>query len=257
LLYDANKGTESKFHWIDFLLLRRVQDMKKFPELLPQSIIERASKLEVSQICDGMKAVKIPHYGTMCAQIGPVDPSFKVVGTAMTVETADGDNFPIHVATYTAPQEGYVMVIDGKGYDGCAYLGDKIMGACKDMGYKGIVIDGYTRDRSGNIELGFPVFSRGLTPAGPVKKNPGKLNETIYCGGIMVNPGDLICGDEDGVCVVPRDKIEEVLIEAEKKKAYEDKRDITIAEYAEKKAKGEPLPQLAPQWVLDMMNEGK
>ena len=136
--------------------------MKKFPELLPQSIIERASKLEVSQICDGMKAVKIPHYGTMCAQIGPVDPSFKVVGTAMTVETADGDNFPIHVATYTAPQEGYVMVIDGKGYDGCAYLGDKIMGACKDMGYKGIVIDGYTRDRSGNIELGFPVFSRGL-----------------------------------------------------------------------------------------------
>lgn len=229
--------------------------LKDFPELLSERIIKRARNLEVSQICDGMKALQIPHYGTMYAQIGPIDPSFKMVGTAVTVETSDGDNFPIHVATYSAPQEGYVMVIDGKGYAGCAYLGDKIMGACKAMGYQGIVIDGYTRDRSGNIELGFPVFSRGLTPAGPVKKNPGKINETIYCGGVIVNPGDLVCGDENGVCVVPRSKIEDVLAEAEKKKEYEEKRDIVIAEYIAKKKTGEPLPQLAPQWVLDMLNQ--
>ena len=227
--------------------------MKDFPELLSDEIIERASKLEVSQICDGMKALKIPRYGTLTPDIHAVDPSFKMVGTAMTIETDNSDNFPIHVATYSAPREGYVMVIDGKGYKDAAYLGDKIMGACKDMGYKGIVIDGYTRDRSGNIELGFPVFSRGLNPAGPIKKNPGKINETIVCGGVEVHPGDLVCGDEDGVCVVPRDRIEEVLAEAEKKQAYEDKRDITIADFVEKKKKGEPLPQLAPQWVLDML----
>ena len=206
--------------------------MKDFPELLSDEIIERASKLEVSQICDGMKALKIPRYGTLTPDIHAVDPSFKMVGTAMTIETDNSDNFPIHVATYSAPREGYVMVIDGKGYKDAAYLGDKIMGACKAMGYKGIV---------------------GLNPAGPIKKNPGKINETIVCGGVEVHPGDLVCGDEDGVCVVPRDRIEEVLAEAEKKQAYEDKRDITIADFVEKKKKGEPLPQLAPQWVLDML----
>lgn len=231
--------------------------MNDFPELLPEEIIERASKLEVSQLCDGMKELKIAHSGCLDARISPIDPSFKVVGTAMTVETSDGDNFPIHVATYTAPRPGYVMVIDGKGYEGAAYLGDKIMGACKVLGYKGVVIDGYTRDRSGTIEMQFPVFSKGLMPAGPIKKNPGKINETIYCGNVMVNPGDLVCGDEDGVCIVPRERIEEVFVEAEKKQAYEDKRDIAIADYAAKKAKGEPLPQLAPQWVLDMMNGKK
>lgn len=227
--------------------------MNKFPELLPKEIIERASKLEVSQICDGMKAIHIPNYGCMDYHIHAVDPSMTMVGTAMTVETDNGDNFPIHVATYAIPEPGYVMVIDGKGYEGAAYLGDKIMGACKAMGYVGIVIDGLTRDRSGNIELGIPVYSKGLKPAGPIKKDPGKMNEPITCGGITVNPGDLIAGDEDGVCVVPKDRIEEVLAEAEKKQAYEDKRDATLADYLDKKAKGEPLPQLAPQWVLDMM----
>lgn len=231
--------------------------MNKFPELLSDEIIERASKVEVSQLCDGMKALHIPNYGCMIPEINAVDPSMKIVGTAMTIETDKSDNFPIHVATYTAPQEGYVMVIDGKGFKGAAYIGDKIMASCKAMGYKGVVIDGYTRDRSGNIALEFPVFSLGLTPAGPIKKDPGKINETIICGGVTVNPGDLVCGGEDGVCVIPRERIEEVLAEAEKKQAYEAKRDITIADFAAKKAKGEPLPQLAPQWVLDMMDGEK
>jgi 4-hydroxy-4-methyl-2-oxoglutarate aldolase len=231
--------------------------MADFPELLPKNIIERAQKLEVSQLCDGMKALKIPHYGCLTPDIHPIDPSFKMVGTAVTVETENGDNFPIHIATYSVPKEGYVMVIDGKGYKDTAYLGDKIMGACKAMGYKGIVIDGYTRDRSGNIALGFPVFSRGLNPAGPVKKNVGKINEVITCGGVEVHPGDLVCGDEDGVCVVPRDRIEEVLLEAEKKQAYENKRDKAIQDYIEKKRNGEKLPNLAPEWVLEMLNNKK
>lgn len=77
--------------------------MVKFPELLPDSVIERAMKLDVSQLCDGMKKLKVPFSGCMEAVISPVDPSFKVCGTAVTVETIAGDNLPIHVATYTAP----------------------------------------------------------------------------------------------------------------------------------------------------------
>ncbi len=231
--------------------------MKAYPELLSDQIIKRANKLASTLLSDGMKELGIPHYGCMDAKIKAVDPSMKVVGTAMTIETDNGDNFPIHLATYGAPQEGYVMVIDGKGYEGCAYIGDLIMGAAQAVGYKGIVIDGYSRDREGNIALQFPVFSKGLKPAGPIKKDPGKINVPVECGGITVYPGDLIFGDFDGVCVVPRNRLEEVLAKAEEKQAYEEKREKAINEYREKKAKGEPLPQLAPQWVLDLLSGNK
>ena len=142
---------------------------------LSQEIIDRAKKLNVPLILDGVKAAKIdiPNGGCMDMQINPVDRGMTVVGTALTVESSDGDNFPIHVASYIFDAEGYVMVIDGKGYEERAYLGDLIMGACQAVGYEGIVIDGCTRDRDGNIELGFPVYSRGFMPRGPIKKNEG------------------------------------------------------------------------------------
>lgn len=227
--------------------------MHDFPELIDEALLARARELSVAQLCDGMKELDIPGGGCLCMQIGAVDPSMRVVGTAATVETGDGDNFPIHVATYAIPRDGYVMVIDGKGYTDKAYLGDLIMGAAQAAGYLGVVIDGCTRDREGNIALRFPVFSRGLMPAGPIKKNPGVVNGEIRCGGIAVRPGDLVVGDYDGVCVVPRGRIAEVLEKAEAKKAYEIKREETIRQYAEAKAKGGPLPQLAPQWVLDLL----
>ena len=224
--------------------------------LLPAEIIERAKKLNVPLLLDGVKAAKLPilNDGCMCAAINAVERGMKVVGTAMTVETANGDNFPIHVASYSVKEDGYVMVIDGKGYDGRAYFGDLIMGACQAAGFAGMVIDGYTRDRDGNIELGFPVYSRGFMPRGPIKKEEGNINTEIMCGGVKVAPGDLVVGDSDGVCVIPKEYIETVLAEAEKKQAYEDNREKTIAAYRKAKAEGTELPQLAPQWVLDMLN---
>lgn len=230
--------------------------IKSCAPLLPVKIIERAKKLNVPLLVDGVKAAKLPilNDGCMAAGINAVERGMKVVGTAMTVETANGDNFPIHVASYSVKEDGYVMVIDGKGYDGRAYFGDLIMGACQAAGFAGMVIDGYTRDRDGNIELGFPVYSRGFMPRGPIKKEEGSINTEIMCGGVKVAPGDLVVGDSDGVCVIPREYIETVLAEAEKKQAYEDNREKTIAAYRKAKADGTELPQLAPQWVLDMLN---
>ncbi len=229
--------------------------IKPCAPLLPAEIIERAKKLNVPLLLDGVKAAKLPilNDGCMAAGINPVKRGMKVVGTAMTVETANGDNFPIHVASYSVKEDGYVMVIDGKGYDGRAYFGDLIMGACQAAGFAGMVIDGYTRDRDGNIELGFPVYSRGFMPRGPIKKDEGNINTEIMCGGVKVAPGDLVVGDSDGVCVIPREYIETVLAEAEKKQAYEDNREKTIAAYRKARAEGTELPQLAPQWVLDML----
>lgn len=229
-----------------------------FAELIDKEYIERAKTLGVALLCDGAKAAKLDlvNCGCMDAAIMPVDCKMTMVGTAMTVETANGDNFPIHVASYAVPCEGYVMVIDGKAYPHKAYFGDLIMGACQAMGFAGMVVDGYTRDRDGNIELGFPVYSRGFMPNGPIKKDEGSINLPITCGGVPVCPGDLVMGDCDGVCVIPRADIETVLCNAEKKLSYEKERRETIERYRKAKEHHEKLPQLAPQWVLDMMEKG-
>jgi len=225
------------------------------PELLPADVIERAKKLNSALVSDGMKACGIPGAGAMDAEMMPVIADTPLmVGTAMTVETDNGDNFPIHVATYSGG-EGYVMVIDGKRNKDRGYFGDLIMGAAQAVGYEGMVCDGYTRDNVGCRAMRFPVFSVGIKQAGPIKKEPGSMNVPIKCAGVTVNPGDLVVGDADGVTVVPRERVYEVLDEAEKKSAYEDDRDATIAEYRRAKAAGEELPQLAPQWVVDMMKE--
>ncbi|MGN0295511.1 MAG: RraA family protein [Lachnospiraceae bacterium] len=224
-------------------------------DLIEEVYLNRARKLGVALLCDGVKKAKIdlPNCGCMDAGIMPVERGMVMVGTAMTVETDNGDNFPIHVASYSAPCAGYVMVIDGKSYAKKAYFGDLIMGACQAVGFEGMVVDGMTRDRDGNIELGFPVYSRGFMPNGPIKKEDGNVNTEITCGGVPVKPGDLVVGDSDGVCVIPREYIPVVLDMAEEKLAYEDDRNATIRKYREAKQNGGELPQLAPQWVLDML----
>lgn len=235
-----------------------METVHEFPELLPESVIERAKKLNPALLCDGMKELGIPMDGCMEASIMPVnpDPDMLMVGTAMTVSTDNGDNFPIHVATYSA-KPGYVMVIDGKGYKERPYFGDLIMGAAKAVGYVGMVIDGYCRDKAGCIELNFPVFSKGQMQRGVLKKNIGEINGTIQCGGVQVEPGDLVVGGADGVTVVPKKYIDVVLEKAEEKLAYETKRDAAIAEYNRAKAAGEKLPELAPKWVLDLLAQEK
>ncbi len=226
--------------------------------LLSQDIISRAEKLNVPLLLDGVKAanINIPNGGCMDMSIMPTAVGMTMVGTAMTVETDNGDNFPIHVASYSVKENGYVMVIDGKGYRGRAYFGDLIMGACKAAGFKGMVVDGCTRDRDGNISLEFPVYSIGFMPRGPIKEREGNINTPIMCGNVRVEPGDLVMGDSDGVCVIPRRYIETVLEEAEKKLIYETKRQRTLEAYIKAKAEGTELPVLAPQWVLDMLKEG-
>jgi 4-hydroxy-4-methyl-2-oxoglutarate aldolase len=87
--------------------------------------------------------------------------------------------------------------------------------ACKVKGIAGLVIDGSCRDSDYIDEMGFPVFCRALNPGGTVKETLGQLNIPITCGGLAVNPGDIVFGDRDGVIVVPQEKAEEVLVKAE------------------------------------------
>lgn len=85
--------------------------------------------------------------------------------------------------------------------------------------------------------------------------NEGNINTTITCAGVKVAPGDLVVGDADGVCVIPREYINIVLEEAEKKLAYKLKRRVVIEQYRKAKQDGSPRPVLAPSWVLDMLSK--
>lgn len=223
----------------------------KLPELISQEIINRVSKLSPAQLCDGMKGLGIARDGCMDAKLMPIDENKIMIGTAYTVDTEDGDNFPIHVAIYQG-KPGYVLVVAGKGYTEKAYMGDLMGEAADAIGLNGIVVDGYVRDKLGLKELNIPIYSKGFMQRGPGKKGPGEINTIVTCGGVKVEPGDLVVGDYDGITVVPRNMIEIIIEKAEKKNAYEVERRKTIAEYSSCRAAGKELPEISPGWVNEM-----
>ncbi len=223
-------------------------------QLLSATVIDRARKLGSALLADGMKGLNVPGDGCMDCGINPVDVRMRAVGTAFTLESGNGDNLPIHLAMKLL-KEGYVLVIDGKGYADKAYFGDLIARQAQAMGAEAMIIDGYVRDRLDLTEMGYPVFARGYMQRGPGKKDPGAINCPIVCGGIAVNPGDLVVGDCDGVTVVPREKIGAALEAAEKKNVYEEDRVTTIAKYMDAKANGGELFNLSPSWVDEQLKE--
>ena len=224
------------------------------PEPIPAATLERAKKLSPAQLCDGMKGLGIERDGCMDADLMPVDGTKTMIGTACTVDTANGDNLPIHVALYQA-KPGYVMVIAGKNHREKAYFGDLIGSTADALGLSGMVVDGPLRDRMGLAALNTPFYGRGYIQRGPDKKNPGGINVPVVCAGVRVNPGDLVVGDCDGVTVIPRDRISDVLEGAEKKADYEEKRRVVIAQYARCRLENKPLPNLAPDWVKEALEK--
>lgn len=217
--------------------------------------IECAKGLSVSLLLDGAKAagIALERGGCLSASVSAVNRGHKMVGTAVTVKTQIGDNQPIHLAIYGTKEPGYVLVIDGGGYDGCAYMGDLMLGACKALGFAGVVIDGRIRDYDGVINLDFPVYTRGFMPLAPTKTKEGEVNTPVSCGGIKVNPGDLVMGDCDGVCVIPREHVPAVLEAAIKRRDYEAAREEAIREYVLAKESGLPLPDLTPAWAREIL----
>ena len=166
--------------------------------------------------------------GAMDGRIQALSPAMRVCGPAFTIEVRPGDNLMIHAAMAMA-QAGDVLVIDGKADRTAALMGSIMLNACKRLGFAGVVLDASIRDTEELRELGFPVWSIGANPNGPTKGVAGRINWPISCGGVTVNPGDLIVGDADGITVVEREKASSLLPLAAKKVADERHRiaDIT------------------------------
>jgi regulator of RNase E activity RraA len=139
------------------------------------------------------------------------EPTLGLVGPACTVKTYPGDNLMVHKSLDIA-EPGDVIVVDTNGSSMGAVLGDLVSTKARHRGVAGFVVDGLIRDLAGIRALGdFPVFARGVTPIGPLHRGPGEINYPISAGGIVVNPGDLIVGDLNGVVVVPREIAPDVL----------------------------------------------
>jgi 4-hydroxy-4-methyl-2-oxoglutarate aldolase len=158
--------------------------------------------------------------GYISYRIRPIAKGMKICGPAFTVQCAPGDNMMLHKALERA-HAGDILVATVGGAEDYGYFGDLMAtsGIARKIG--GLAIEGCIRDSAEIIEAGFPVFSTGFCIRGTGKGTLGLINYPLVFGGITVNPGDLIIGDDDGMVLVQREECEQVLGKTEERVAKE------------------------------------
>lgn len=169
-----------------------------------------------------------------------------IVGQARTVSVLAGDNAALHeVIGRLNPKE--VLVIDAANYSDRAVWGGILNTRAKLRGINGVVLDGAARDAAEMRAMGLPVFLSALSPAGPHKGWGGSIDDRISCGGVVVMPGDIILGDDDGVTVVPLNRADTILEASLARMAYE-------ADILEKLASGADVSGLFPSPELEIIS---
>ncbi|MBU2700208.1 regulator of RNase E activity RraA [Sporomusaceae bacterium BoRhaA] len=177
----------------------------------PQALIDGFAGIPVANIADNMNRMSC-----MDAKIRPIN-DVPLLGPAFTVRSRPGDNLMLHRALDLA-QPGDIVVVDAQGDLTNSIMGElmALWGKKREIG--GFIIDGAIRDIGALKKLGIPIYAAGVTPAGPYKDGPGEINVPVACGGVVVHPGDILVGDEDGIVVInPRDA--ENLLEKAKAKS--------------------------------------
>ena len=164
-----------------------------------RALVEKFRGLPVANIADEMN-----RFDCMAARIRPMNDA-PLLGTALTVKARIGDNLMFHKALDLA-EPGDVIVVDASGDLTNSLTGEIMMRQALKKKVAGVIVDGAVRDVEALRQMDMAIYAAGVTPQGPYKDGPGEINVPVSCGGVTVNPGDIIVGDADGIVVIsPKD----------------------------------------------------
>lgn len=182
-------------------------------------LLARAARFGIADLHEGLGEIA----GRMCLmspQMIPIAPGQKLCGPAVTAWNFPGDNLAIHAALYIAQAGDVLVLTNGGGHQG-ALWGDVACGFAQKKGLAGTVVHGATRDVDAIRALGYPVWSTAVSVEHPKKRGPAAVNVPLVVDGVLVEPGDVIVGDSDGVLVIPQALLELAIGNAEARAARE------------------------------------
>lgn len=189
-----------------------------------KELVEAFAKLPVANVSDTMQRVIAAG-----PSLRPMHSSGSMAGVALTVRARPGDNLMLHKAIDMAVP-GDVIVCDAGGDVTNALMGELMLAYAIKRGVVGFVLNGAIRDLDAFRAVNLPTFAAGVTHRGPYKDGPGEINVPISLNGMVIEPGDIVLGDSDGVLSVPLDGAEEVLRKTAAKHATEERQLLAIAE---------------------------
>lgn len=173
-----------------------------------QEWVDKFKSIPVANISDSMSRLT-----SGSAALRPLHNGGVLCGPALTIKTAPGDNLMVHMALNLGKQ-GDVLVIDAGGDLTNAILGERMLAYCVAKKFAGVIVYGAVRDVGWIRQQSLPVYACGITHQGPYKNGPGEINTPVVLGKMVVAPGDLMIGDDDGVLCVPYEAVADIHVKA-------------------------------------------